>query len=233
MWRLSDLAEAKLGVALKPTQPNDTMPPQPGLFAVESHFQSSRVGSSSSRKPRAPSHFQADDDVLMHDRVKIIRGNAGGIEKMSTAEALERSMGGGTSYKVEGSSKKKREVNERVSKFGRDLSDRRDEVYGNSITILSTQARVLHAHPGSSQSYNVRLYPLTLERAALLESIELEELYGLETARMNYEEEKEKIEDDWKRARERLKEKITDSLEERRRRAREERDGDGVVAPAG
>jgi hypothetical protein len=43
-----------------------------------------------------------------------------------------------------------------------------------------------------------------------------------------YEEEQEKIEDDWRQRRTRVQERMLEAIEERRRKAREEKDGEGA-----
>lgn len=45
---------------------------------------------------------------------------------------------------------------------------------------------------------------------------------------MAYEEEKRRVEDEWKRGRTRLRERLLEGIEERRRRAREEKEGEGT-----
>jgi hypothetical protein len=44
-----------------------------------------------------------------------------------------------------------------------------------------------------------------------------------------YDEERVGVEDEWRRGRERLKERLIEGIEERRRRAREEKEGEGVI----
>lgn len=44
-----------------------------------------------------------------------------------------------------------------------------------------------------------------------------------------YDEEREKVEEEWKRGRERVRERLMEGVEERRRRAREEKEGEGTV----
>lgn len=79
-------------------------------------------------------------------------------------------------------------------------------------------------------AYQLRLYPITLERSALLASSVLQERHALDCVQTAYEEERERVEDEWKRGRERIKERLLEGIEERRRRAREEKDGEGTGA---
>lgn len=44
-----------------------------------------------------------------------------------------------------------------------------------------------------------------------------------------YDEERERVEEEWRRGRERIRERMLEGIEERRRRAREEKEGEGTV----
>jgi hypothetical protein len=55
---------------------------------------------------------------------------------------------------------------------------------------------------------------------------EKRELDIIETA---YEEERDRVEDEWKRGRDTIRKRLLEGIEERRRRAREEKDGEGNV----
>lgn len=76
--------------------------------------------------------------------------------------------------------------------------------------------------------YKLRLYPLSLERSALLAQLEFEERHQIECAETAYNEERDRVEEEWKRGRERVRERLLEGIEERRRRAREEKDGEGT-----
>lgn len=90
----------------------------------------------------------------------------------------------------------------------------------------------LSTRPQTVPAYQLRLYPLSLERSALLASAVLQERYALESIQTAYEEERAKVEEEWKRGRERIRERLVDGIEERRRRAREEKDGEGAAGGA-
>lgn len=49
---------------------------------------------------------------------------------------------------------------------------------------------------------------------------------GIETA---YNEERARVEEEWKKGRERVRDRLLEGIEQRRRRAREEKDGDGTA----
>lgn len=102
--------------------------------------------------------------------------------------------------------------------------------YTETISELHSLAQQLALRPETSPAYQLRLYPLTLERGALLSSIEFQERHALQVVQTAYDEERERVEEEWKRGRERIRERMLEGIEERRRRAREEKDGEGTVA---
>lgn len=90
--------------------------------------------------------------------------------------------------------------------------------------------RILLANPSDSRAYALKLYPHSLERAAMLSEIELREEWALECARNMWDEERSKTEEEWKRGKERIRERLLEGLEERRKKAREEMASDGQLA---
>lgn len=77
--------------------------------------------------------------------------------------------------------------------------------------------------------YNLRMYSLSLERSATLAQLVLEEKHGLAGIETAYEEERERVEEEWRKGRVRVRERLLEGIEERRRRAREEKEGEGAV----
>ena len=102
--------------------------------------------------------------------------------------------------------------------------------YTELVSDLHSTSIQLSTRPETLPAYNLRLYPLTLERSALLVSAALQERSGHEVVQTAYQEELEKVEEEWRRGRERIRERLLEGIEERRRRAREEKDGEGTVA---
>ncbi|KZV93149.1 hypothetical protein EXIGLDRAFT_717569 [Exidia glandulosa HHB12029] len=90
----------------------------------------------------------------------------------------------------------------------------------------------LHTAPETHAEFTMRLYPKSLERAALLRQIAYEETYALECAKQAWDEERVKVEQEWSKGRERVRERLLEGVEERRRRAREEKDGEGTIDSA-
>ena len=101
--------------------------------------------------------------------------------------------------------------------------------YTESITFLANAGARISTRPETSPAYNLRLYPLTIERSALLTQITMDERRELEIVETAYEEERDRVEEEWKRGRDMIRKRLLEGIEERRRRAREEKDGEGNV----
>lgn len=93
--------------------------------------------------------------------------------------------------------------------------------------LLATSFQ-LSAHPETSSLYALRLYPLSLERSALLAQYASEEQRSLLNVDVVYEEEKMRIEEECRVGRTRVRERLMEGLEERRKKAREEKEGEGT-----
>ncbi|KAH7106034.1 hypothetical protein BKA62DRAFT_688663 [Auriculariales sp. MPI-PUGE-AT-0066] len=109
--------------------------------------------------------------------------------------------------------------------------DRSDaqRVQNERVQALALSGTQLFADPGGHPEFVMRLLPHSIERTALLNQINYDEAYGLENARMAWEEERERVDTEWRKGVERIKERLLEGIEERRRRAREEKEGEGVV----
>ena len=92
---------------------------------------------------------------------------------------------------------------------------------------LST-ALQLSARPDSHPLYMLRLYPLSLERSALLAQCESEERRGRNIVEVAYEEEIRRVEEECAAGKVRVREMLLEGLEERRKKAREEKEGEGT-----
>ncbi|KAG8904110.1 hypothetical protein FRB99_002229 [Tulasnella sp. 403] len=155
-----------------------------------------------------------------NDRVKIIRASVAGGPRRDSMDSDNISV------LANGVSRRDR----RRKLMARDPY--RDRLYGDTRDQLNVTARILLANPADSGSYALKLYPYSLERAALLSQIEMEESWSLESAQNMHDEEKSKVEDEWKKGKERIRERLLEGLEERRKKARDEMASDGVLADA-
>lgn len=102
-------------------------------------------------------------------------------------------------------------------------------MYIETHTSLSHLASSLLPIPPTSTSYLLSLYTLTLERDALLSQIDLHHEYRLHSSRRIFELERERLEDEYRRAREGVRNVLLDRVEERKRRLREERESGDVL----
>jgi hypothetical protein len=82
--------------------------------------------------------------------------------------------------------------------------------------------------PTEDKTYQMRLYPITLERAARLEMAMIDYDTALTHAGQAYTDETTRVEEEWTSGKARVRERLLEGIEERRRRAREEKDADGL-----
>lgn len=128
--------------------------------------------------------------------------------------------------------KRERKRKEIAGRLSREMGEHRDDVarhYAESIAVLANAGVQISTRPETSPAYNLRLYPLTIERSALLTQITMDEKRELEMIETAYEEERDRVEEEWKRGRDMIRKRLLEGIEERRRRAREEKDGEGNV----
>lgn len=74
----------------------------------------------------------------------------------------------------------------------------------------------------------MKLYPITLERAARLEMAMIDYDAALTRADHAYADETNRVEEEWTTGKARVRERLLEGIEERRRRAREEKDADAL-----
>ncbi|CCM02561.1 uncharacterized protein FIBRA_04664 [Fibroporia radiculosa] len=132
--------------------------------------------------------------------------------------------------------KREKRRREMVGRLTKEMGDRRDDAgrhYAETISDLHSTSIQLSTRPETSPAYNLRLYPVSLERSALLASLVRQEKHALEIVRTAYEDEREKVEEDWKKGRDNIRQRLLEGIEERRRRAREEKEGEGAVTETG
>lgn len=102
-------------------------------------------------------------------------------------------------------------------------------MYIETHTNLSHLASSLLPLPPTSQSYLLSLYTLTLERDALLSQISHHHEYRVDSSRKLFDLERDKLEDDYRKARDGVRQMLLDKVDERRKRLREEKDGGDVM----
>ncbi|KZT25120.1 hypothetical protein NEOLEDRAFT_1133866 [Neolentinus lepideus HHB14362 ss-1] len=175
------------------------MPPQPGMFPIHSN---------KSRTTDPYANMQ-ESNTSYHNAV------AGPSRSHGSSDDLK---------------KDNRKRKEMAGKLGREMTERKDDsrYFQEAISAQHSVSIQLSTRPDTCPAYILRLYPLSLERSALLAQIALEEKNALESIQIAYGEERDKVQDEWERGRDKLKERMLESIEERRRKAREEKDGEGI-----
>lgn len=105
----------------------------------------------------------------------------------------------------------------------------RTRQYAENISALQASAFQLATRPQTSAAYNLSIYPKSLERSALLAQRAAEEEYAHDAVRVAYEEERDCVIAEYRKGKDRIRERMLEGIEERRRRAREEKDGEGIT----
>lgn len=113
--------------------------------------------------------------------------------------------------------------------FPMTLHLRSGRYFHDSISRLLGTSVQLSLRPETSSMYNLKLFPLSIERSAILAQYENEERYANECVQTAYEEERDRVEEEWKKGRDRVRERLLEGIEERRRKAREEKEGEGAT----
>lgn len=101
--------------------------------------------------------------------------------------------------------------------------------FTESVSALHNATHLLSTRPELSPLFRLRLYPLSIERSSILAQLDFEERYAIECAQVAYDEERERVEEEWRKGRDRVRERLLEGIEERRRRAREEKEGEGTI----
>ncbi|KAG6890319.1 hypothetical protein C0995_009526 [Termitomyces sp. Mi166 len=210
-------------------------PPQPGLFPLpysssSQHIQSSHSSSHFKQPPgsAAPDIYTHQSHHTHSSSSRIHVSHHSTKFHFTRTQVLNKRLGTIDDGKKD---KRRREL---AGKLGKEMSDRRDDgrhVHETMSALHATMVQ-LSAHPETVPLYSLRLLPLTLERGALLAQTEWEERHGLECAQNAYDEERERVEEEWRKGRERVRERLLEGIEERRRRAREEKEGEGTTDAA-
>ncbi|KAH8832876.1 hypothetical protein DL96DRAFT_687941 [Flagelloscypha sp. PMI_526] len=118
------------------------------------------------------------------------------------------------------------------SKLGKEMNDRRDDgrQYAESLPVLVNTAMVLSSRPEASPLFQLRMLPLTIERAALLAQLECEERNATDHILGSESEERSLVEAEWTKGRDIVRERLLEGLEERRRRARDEKESETGIS---
>ncbi|KAF8625038.1 hypothetical protein AX17_006952 [Amanita inopinata Kibby_2008] len=207
------------------------MPPQPGMFALPYPASKGRPA------------YSADVEIGIaygHGHGLVGHGTIGHGAPHGHAHVGHthgHAAMAGPSSRIHGLSgmddaKKDRRRKEIAGKLGKEMSDRREDArqFTETIALLNSSSIQLATKPEDHPLYTLRLFPLTLERSAILAQLDMAEKYSVDCAQTGYDEERDRVEEEWKKGREKVRERLMEGIEERRRRAREEKDGEGTYA---
>ncbi|KAJ9110028.1 hypothetical protein QFC20_003102 [Naganishia adeliensis] len=120
--------------------------------------------------------------------------------------------------------KKRREIIEKVEKQHAEKIQSFQQMYTEQTTELALKNQALLRDPSTSVALQAPMYMVSLERDAWLDSIDTQYEYRLESARKLYQVERQKIQDEYKKSRELVRQRLLDGLEERRRKIREDKE---------
>lgn len=106
----------------------------------------------------------------------------------------------------------------------------RDEKFSQLYKDYHNENSAVNHQPPTAAQYLLRMYPVSIERDALLEATEIDYQYKKGQAQRAYEAERETIEGMYWDARDQVKARLLASIEERRRKLREEKEGGDVIS---
>ncbi|KAG8723405.1 hypothetical protein FRC09_003471 [Ceratobasidium sp. 395] len=210
------------------------MPPQPGIFSQPLHPSTLPPDSArqKSLNPRvAPMYPSAHPSQSVPPNPRDSYHSYTHATTYSRTQQPGPSEASGSIAGLPGSDeskkeKKRRELANKVAQFAESKRDER--AFVEQQNTLRASAHQLYTQPNAHPEFSLKLYPLTLERTANLNRIEAAEQAGIARAEAAYEEEQEKIEEEWRQRRTRVQDRMLEAIEERRRKAREEKDGEGA-----
>jgi hypothetical protein len=104
-----------------------------------------------------------------------------------------------------------------------------NRIYEDLYKDLTNRNALLSKDPSSSRPLDLPLYLLNLERDALLSSIEMHWEYRHSSLIHLHALERQRIEDDHRKGRELVRQRLLDGVEERRRKIREDKESVGDI----
>ncbi|KAF8903505.1 hypothetical protein CPB84DRAFT_1961176 [Gymnopilus junonius] len=201
------------------------MPPTPGLFAVPYGTTPTQTQPGIATAPSGGTPIPGPPPSHLQHQSSTSQAVAGPSSRYAGST-------GTTTMNGEGKSRKRKEPPKVTKEIALDDRLGEDQAFADTISILHNNSHILSTRPEMSDLFLLRLFPLSLERSSLIAQLEFEERYSIECAQVAYEEERDRVEEEWRRGRERVRERLLEGIEERRRRAREEKEGEGIVGDA-
>ncbi|OCF56324.1 hypothetical protein L486_06266 [Kwoniella mangroviensis CBS 10435] len=125
--------------------------------------------------------------------------------------------------------RKRRETVNKIEMLHDESWRNRDEKFSALYKEYHLENKSVNSQPPTSAKYLLRVYPISIERDALLEAAEIEYQYKAGQAKKMYESERESIEAQYWDARDQVRQRLLAAVEDRRRKLREEKEGGDVV----
>ncbi|WVW79509.1 hypothetical protein I302_101478 [Kwoniella bestiolae CBS 10118] len=125
--------------------------------------------------------------------------------------------------------RKRRETVNKIEMLHDESWRNRDEKFSALYKEYHLENKSVNSQPPTSAKYLLRVYPMSIERDALLEAAEIEYQYKAGQAKKMYESERESIEAQYWDARDQVRQRLLAAVEDRRRKLREEKEGGDVV----
>ncbi|OCF35691.1 hypothetical protein I317_03215 [Kwoniella heveanensis CBS 569] len=125
--------------------------------------------------------------------------------------------------------RKRRETVNKIEMLHDESWRNRDEKFSALYKEYHMENKTVNSQPPTNAKYLLRVYPMSIERDALLEAAEVEYQYKASQAKKMYESERESIEAQYWDARDQVRQRLLAAVEDRRRRLREEKEGGDVV----
>ncbi|WRT69210.1 uncharacterized protein IL334_006194 [Kwoniella shivajii] len=125
--------------------------------------------------------------------------------------------------------RKRRETVNKIEMLHDESCRNRDEKFSSLYKEFHSENKAVNSQPPTSAKYLLRVYPISIERDALLEASEIEYQYKASQAKKMYESERESIEAQYWDSRDQVRQRLLAAIEDRRRKLREEKEGGDVV----
>jgi hypothetical protein len=125
--------------------------------------------------------------------------------------------------------RKRRETINKIEYLHDESWKNRDEKFSQLYKDYHNENKAVNSQPPTSAQYLLKIYPVGIERDALLEATEIDYQYKKGQATRAYEAEREGIEGAYWDARDQVRQRLLGAIEERRRKLREEKEGGDVI----
>ncbi|CDW98229.1 hypothetical protein [Sporisorium scitamineum] len=229
--------------AAGPPLPPHNVAGGPGSAISESHAKLLASPASASRKSPKPSAAMAKNAST---ETSVSKRGAAKAEKAAAAAAANASNANSTAVGASQAAhdanapaateskkdKKRKEVIDRIHRIHFETIENRESLYQELYHALTSSYATLLSNPARSRHYTLELTRLTLQRDAALRETALLHAHQLESARLAYENEKHKVDEEARLAKRGAREKLLAVVEATKKRLQEEKEGGDVAVDA-